>query len=240
MRTNVFVSEARNKDLLHLDVALDWHPDAHWRVGGTCDTSTSAPTSTPLRLRRAWSGVRARYTFFGTSAMKQVLPSRRTPLAVAVGTALSLAATQALAAEQAGRVLAASGSVVASAPRSSAQPDPRLAGSMPSASRRSADASRSGSWTARWCCSRPNTRFQVERYEYREAEPEEPEDEGGGSVLMRLFQGAMRTITGAIDTGRNDDYSVETPVATIGLRGTQYDLQYCEAGDCPGAEQGLG
>lgn len=79
---------------------------------------------------------------------------------------------------------------------------------------------------------RPNTQFEIERYR------ESTQDEGG-SAVMNLFKGALRTITGAIGHGEEDEYAVETPVATIGIRGTDYSLEFCdtactEAGEPPG------
>lgn len=65
------------------------------------------------------------------------------------------------------------------------------------------------------------SRFALERY---------IESPDGGSVVMRLLRGAMRTITGAIGDAPEDSYRVDTPVATIGIRGTQYALHHCGAG----------
>lgn len=43
----------------------------------------------------------------------------------------------------------------------------------------------------------------------------------------------MRALTGLIGK-RSDAYSMRTPTATIGIRGTDYGLQYCAADDCAG------
>lgn len=79
---------------------------------------------------------------------------------------------------------------------------------------------------------KPDSRFGVQEYR-------EPAGDGGGSVLMRLFKGAMRTITGIIGRDEDDEYRVDTPVATIGIRGTEYELQYCDA-DCAGGPRARG
>ena len=71
----------------------------------------------------------------------------------------------------------------------------------------------------------PETRFEVERYR------KEASGERGEGAFMRLWKGAFRTITGAIGSEDKDDYKVETPAATLGIRGTQYAARYCE-GDC--------
>src|SRR5262245_18006356 len=55
---------------------------------------------------------------------------------------------------------------------------------------------------------------------------------------MRLLRGEFRTVTGLIGKGSGDAYSVVTPVATIGIRGTDYSAAYCE-GDCGDTPDGL-
>lgn len=58
------------------------------------------------------------------------------------------------------------------------------------------------------------------------------ESADGASAVMRLLRGAMRTITGTVGDGPDETYQMDTPVATIGIRGTEYALHYC-IGDCP-------
>lgn len=50
------------------------------------------------------------------------------------------------------------------------------------------------------------------------------------NALFRLVKGSMRALTGAIGKENKGSYSVNTPVATIGIRGTGFDLN-C-VGDC--------
>ncbi len=59
-----------------------------------------------------------------------------------------------------------------------------------------------------------------------------------GRSVLRLLRGAFRTVTGLIGKGANDAYSVVTPVATIGIRGTDYSAAYC-SGDCGATPDGL-
>lgn len=61
---------------------------------------------------------------------------------------------------------------------------------------------------------------------------------GGGRSVLRLLRGAFRTVTGLIGKGAGDSYSVVTPVATIGIRGTDYSAAYC-SGDCGSVADGL-
>ena len=60
----------------------------------------------------------------------------------------------------------------------------------------------------------------------------------GGRSVLRLLRGAFRTVTGLIGKNVNDTYSVVTPVATIGIRGTDYSAAYC-SGDCGTTPDGL-
>lgn len=63
-----------------------------------------------------------------------------------------------------------------------------------------------------------NTKFVVENYDY---DPKKSKKSVGQSV-MSLVKGGFRTITGVIAKKNHDDYTVKTPVATIGVRGTDY------------------
>lgn len=65
-----------------------------------------------------------------------------------------------------------------------------------------------------------------------------PAASGGGRSVLRLLRGAFRTVTGLIGRNVNDSYHVVTPVATIGIRGTDYSAAYCN-GDCGTTPDGL-
>jgi uncharacterized membrane protein YgcG len=64
-----------------------------------------------------------------------------------------------------------------------------------------------------------NTIFVIKDYAYH---PDSKEGKSVGRFVMDLVAGAFRTITGLIPKGDPSDYKVETPVATIGVRGTDY------------------
>lgn len=64
------------------------------------------------------------------------------------------------------------------------------------------------------------SRFAIERYDFG--------GEDGDSAVMRFLRGAVRTVTGLIGKKPGDTYRMKTPVATIGVRGTQYALQLCD------------
>lgn len=80
---------------------------------------------------------------------------------------------------------------------------------------------------------KPDSRFTVKRYRAQGA------GDGEDSAVMELLKGGMRTITGAVGGGDDQQYRVETPLASIGIRGTQYVLRLCR-GDCgEGVPDGL-
>ena len=78
---------------------------------------------------------------------------------------------------------------------------------------------------------RPRSRLQLEEYKHSG-------DEETDRNLMRLVKGGFRTVTGAIGQTNKSAYLVATPVATIGIRGTDYSAVFC-AGDCVNMPDGL-
>lgn|GEM_PF-4719742 len=64
---------------------------------------------------------------------------------------------------------------------------------------------------------RANSAFLLETFDYH------GEQHADNRVLMRLLEGGFRTITGVIGHDDPKAYRVETPVATIGIRGTNYE-----------------
>lgn len=69
---------------------------------------------------------------------------------------------------------------------------------------------------------RPNSEMQVKHYSV---------DESDSGALISLVKGGLRAVTGAIAQSKPEAYRVETPVATLGVRGTEYYLRICEQ-DC--------
>lgn len=62
----------------------------------------------------------------------------------------------------------------------------------------------------------PNTEFRIDDYHYDAKRKEE-------SVgFFSLLKGGLRTITGAVGKLRKKAYQLRTPVATVGIRGTEY------------------
>jgi hypothetical protein len=61
-----------------------------------------------------------------------------------------------------------------------------------------------------------------------------PANKAGGGIgksFFSLFKGAMRSVTGLIAKSDPQSYRVATPVATMGVRGTDFKLVYCN-NDC--------
>ena len=76
---------------------------------------------------------------------------------------------------------------------------------------------------------RPDTRLEIAQVSYREEDPEED------SFVVRLLKGGMRAVTGLISDRSRERVRYDTPVATIGIRGTHFGLLLCQA-DCAGLE----
>lgn len=72
----------------------------------------------------------------------------------------------------------------------------------------------------------PKSQLNVQQYNFTP-------NKGKGSVgkyVMQLIEGGFRTITGLIAKRNPSDYQVNTPVATIGVRGTDYAV-YIQNGE---------
>lgn len=96
---------------------------------------------------------------------------------------------------------------------------------------------------------RPESQFGIESYHFDEqshltdVEPDDsappPTDSGytppvpQENAFFRLLKGGLRAVSGLIGHVQRDDYRMDTPTATIGIRGTEYDARYCDSG-CPG------
>lgn len=56
--------------------------------------------------------------------------------------------------------------------------------------------------------------------------------DNGSSSIMDLLRGGFRKITGAIGAGALANYQVQTGLATVGIRGTEYVIKLCKLDDC--------
>lgn len=82
---------------------------------------------------------------------------------------------------------------------------------------------------------RPDTQFFIERFHFNpDAHPDDAPPTAAAtqeSAFFRLIKGGLRAVSGLIGHVQRDRYRLDTPVATIGIRGTEYTVRYC-AGDC--------
>ena len=90
---------------------------------------------------------------------------------------------------------------------------------------------------------RPNSRFEIAEFEDQKTvlklpsdnkpttvvnQPEQPKS-SASRAFFRLLKGGFRTVTGLIGSIDKSEYQVTTPVATIGIRGTDYLVVLCDA-----------
>lgn len=62
-----------------------------------------------------------------------------------------------------------------------------------------------------------DTNFKVDKF---------AQSSSGGSAIFTLLKGAFRTVSGLIGKGGADNYQMNTPVATMGIRGTDYSAVF--------------
>ncbi len=74
---------------------------------------------------------------------------------------------------------------------------------------------------------RPDTVFSFKDYSMKQDEE---------SAVMQLFKGGLRAISGLISKRKPEAFKLDTAVATIGIRGTDFDVRLCEL-DCAIDEQ---
>lgn len=77
---------------------------------------------------------------------------------------------------------------------------------------------------------RPNSTFKIDNVDTTE---------GSENALLSLFRGGLRAITGFISKAKPDAFRINTSVATIGIRGTEFDARLCEASECQQEEDAL-
>ncbi len=66
----------------------------------------------------------------------------------------------------------------------------------------------------------PQTQFRIDEYKFA------GQADGSEKGFFSLLKGAMRTITGAVGRSNRSNYRVNTIVATIGIRGTEFSVTY--------------
>ncbi len=72
---------------------------------------------------------------------------------------------------------------------------------------------------------RPNTQFKIEQYSFDETKP------ANDRSVYSLIKGGLRSITGSLGKRNKERYQLNTPAATIGIRGTTYIVRYIPESD---------
>ncbi len=67
---------------------------------------------------------------------------------------------------------------------------------------------------------RPNTQFKIDNFSYEAAKPE------GDNAFFTLIKGGLRSITGLLGKRNKERFGLNTPTATIGIRGTTFIAEY--------------
>ena len=71
---------------------------------------------------------------------------------------------------------------------------------------------------------KPGTTFVVEQFAYQAEQPE------GDQASFNLVKGGLRSLSGLLGKRSKEKFSLKTPVATIGIRGTYFTAEYIAAG----------
>jgi hypothetical protein len=66
----------------------------------------------------------------------------------------------------------------------------------------------------------PQSQFRIDQYRF------DGKQDGNEKGFFSLLKGGLRTITGLVGRSNKANYQVSTAVATIGIRGTEYTIQY--------------
>lgn len=83
---------------------------------------------------------------------------------------------------------------------------------------------------------RPDTTFKIEAFAYDQARPD------ADSASFNLVKGGLRSVTGLLGKRNKEKFSLKTPTATIGIRGTTFVAHYVgpqSAGKIPTAAPAL-
>lgn len=80
---------------------------------------------------------------------------------------------------------------------------------------------------------RPNSVLKVDQYHFEN----DLKKSSDNNFLVRLLKGGMRTVTGLIGKRNPKNFKVATPTATIGVRGTDFEVAVVDQ-DKSGAEAG--
>jgi len=80
---------------------------------------------------------------------------------------------------------------------------------------------------------RPETSVKIDQFSFQDARPEQD------SAAFTLIKGGLRSVTGLLGKRNKEKYAMQTPSATIGIRGTTFFLEYIALAGEPFASPGL-
>ncbi|MGE0483925.1 MAG: FecR domain-containing protein [Gammaproteobacteria bacterium] len=145
----------------------------------------------------------------------------RTLLVIAL---LTLVAPPVLAVSAAGKVVYAFGQVQATAGDGSVRPLTRGDAIVPG----DTVTTRNGRTQLRFtdggfAALQPNTEYKVEAYNF------DGGADGSERSFMSLVRGSVRLVTGLIGRSNKQNFRLNTPVATIGIRGTSGKISHCDS-----------
>lgn len=79
---------------------------------------------------------------------------------------------------------------------------------------------------------RPQTEVVLEQFKFQP-------DATDNNMLLQLLRGGLRALTGLVNKNNDNAARIKTPVATIGIRGTDFDARLC-ADDCSKSSLAVG
>ncbi|MDO8596263.1 MAG: FecR domain-containing protein, partial [Sulfuricaulis sp.] len=80
---------------------------------------------------------------------------------------------------------------------------------------------------------RPGSQLEVKAYSFNQGKPE------SDNVVLNIFKGGLRAVTGLIGKRNRDSVQFATATATIGIRGTHFGALICQ-NDCGGVPTASG
>ncbi len=78
---------------------------------------------------------------------------------------------------------------------------------------------------------KPNTTFKIEAFAYEAGKPD------ADRASFNLVKGGLRSITGLLGQRNKEKFSLKTPTATIGIRGTTFTVEWVEPTEGEQAER---
>src|SRR3989338_8684390 len=74
---------------------------------------------------------------------------------------------------------------------------------------------------------RPNSNLKIVDYHFNKQDPQ------SDSAVFGLLKGGLRSVSGLVGKrGNPDAYKMQTKVATVGIRGTDFSARLCETENC--------